>query len=530
MCPLVGGSYPLRKIGRSGRMPSLVVWRTRYRSTIIIMFIFFVMDRRRWWTWRTFLVVLELTLGPGLCFYHTKNGSFTFILPHRKNHPKPKAHDLFWKGKKGRIEDCGRCSSCTRCFCNNSSSVSNAFTPSIQHRRDTTTNNNPTTKLPRISERSVQLEVISYNPLLLMSTGPVLTSEECQHLICTHEKKALLQTSTATTTPNTTEQDEARTVEILLELNYLMAQLTNCPHHEGETECPRYISYHAQSVVSTSDLSSPSNLLPDGLHLDINNGKLFRHITALLYLTDNHSSNDDFVTFGGATTFPFAIPCFCLPNNKTTTSLPLHATTTTTAPTEECTSIESCVRLVKRGIYHTSKLQQVLPPKNSTAQDVDTLLLLESDRTHIEQAATELFLYQQAMTITTTNNMDLSFPFNNTILCQSKSITHGNMGIRMTPQKGRLCIFYSWGDDGRVDPRSFHGGEAIFKNHISKMNATSTDTASTSDTNALLVPEKALLSFFKEIPMTTFQNMHEFMVQVTQSRQWALQQYSKKEK
>jgi hypothetical protein len=187
-------------------------------------------------------VVLELTLGPGLCFYHTKTWSFPFILPRGKNHPKPKA------SKTGGNGDCGRCGSCTQCFCSSSSSIPNAFAfpSSVQHRRDTATTTNLTRKLSRISERSVLLEVLSYNPLFLLSTGPVLTSEECQHLICTHEKKALLQT---TTTPNITEQDEARTVEILLELNHLMANLTNCPHHKGETECPRYISYHTNGLL-----------------------------------------------------------------------------------------------------------------------------------------------------------------------------------------------------------------------------------------------------------------------------------------
>eukprot|EP00956_Cyclotella_meneghiniana_P041622 scaffold232677_cov23-Cyclotella_meneghiniana.AAC.1 len=46
-------------------------------------------------------------------------------------------------------------------------------------------------------------------------------------------------------------------------------------------------------------------LLPDGLHVDTNNGKLFRHVTAILYLTDNVES--DFVV-GAGTTFPLAVP------------------------------------------------------------------------------------------------------------------------------------------------------------------------------------------------------------------------------
>jgi hypothetical protein len=296
-----------------------------------------------------------------------------------------------------------------------------------------------------------------------------------------------------------------------MELNQLIAQLTNCPHHNGETECPRYISYHAQN--STSYLSTPSTLIPDGLHVDINNGKLFRHITVLLYLTDNHSNeDDDFFIFGGATTFPFAIPLVLSKNTTTTT-------------------IESCARLVERGIYHTSKVQELPTTNNIPQQDHDTLLLLEKDRAHIEQVATQLFLSQQVRTssfISNSNNKDLSFLINNTQSHLEKSPTHDIMGIRITPQKGRLCIFYSWGDDGRVDPRSFHGGEAIFKKPLSTNHATSTMARfSTSNTNTKMIPEKALLTFFKEVPITTFQNMQEFRIQVTQSRQWAIQQYSK---
>lgn len=463
------------------------------------------------WTFLV-LVVLELIVvgvarGLGLCLYNSRSWSstFTFIPPHRnyKYYAKPKAHDIVcWNGNQGgNTRDC----------------------PPLHPLDNNNNNNNPSRKVPRMSNRTIPLEIISYKPLLLISTGPVLTSEECQHLIRTHEEK---------------EEDEVRTVEILMELNQLIAQLTNCPHHNGETECPRYISYHAQNTPP--HLSKPSTLLPDGLHIDINNGKLFRHITVLLYLTDNHlNDEDDFFIFGGATTFPFAIPLVLSQNTTTTTSVPsyaTHQTTSTTMPQqEENISIESCARLVERGIYHTSKVQALPTTNNIPQQDDDTLLsllLLEKDRAHIEQVATQLFLSQHEMTssstISNSNHKDLSFRIHNTQSHLENSPTHDTMGIRITPQKGRLCIFYSWDDDGHVDPRSFHGGEAIFKKAFSsKHTSTTMAPFTTSNTNTKTMPDKALLTFFKEVPITTFQNMQEFRIQVGQSRQWAIQQYSK---
>jgi len=38
-----------------------------------------------------------------------------------------------------------------------------------------------------------------------------------------------------------------------------------------------------------------------------------------------------------------------------------------------------------------------------------------------------------------------------------------NIGIRITPEKGKMFIFYSLLDDGRAFPRFFQGGEEIFK-------------------------------------------------------------------
>ena len=118
----------------------------------------------------------------------------------------------------------------------------------------------------------ITLVPLSDAPILLMSSLPLLTPEECdtlrQHF----------------------QQGHSHAGEALLQrVQEQIDDLTGCPSHAGEPLLPRYISYPPQQV---SD-----KLLPDGLHVDTNNGKLFRHVTCLLYLTTNAS---------GATTFPLA--------------------------------------------------------------------------------------------------------------------------------------------------------------------------------------------------------------------------------
>ncbi len=62
---------------------------------------------------------------------------------------------------------------------------------------------------------------------------------------------------------------------------------------------PRYVKYIPKLVDKGLFLDA---LLPDGLHVDTNNGKLFRHITAILYLTTNKDGFiDDYRSDGNLT-------------------------------------------------------------------------------------------------------------------------------------------------------------------------------------------------------------------------------------
>jgi hypothetical protein len=154
--------------------------------------------------------------------------------------------------------------------------------------------------------------------------------------------------------------------------------------------------------------------------VDTNNGKLFRHITALLYLT-NHVN--------GATTFPLV--------------------------GSQGTKLERIAQaMLDCGVTHT------------LAEDTDT----QKSRI-LEQAAHDLY--------------------------DGKS----SVGLRVLPSMGKLCVFCNILQDGKPDPFSLHGGEAGNDEF------------------------KALLTFFKEIPLSTFTSRQEFGQQVEESRQYLINRY-----
>jgi hypothetical protein len=80
------------------------------------------------------------------------------------------------------------------------------------------------------------------------------------------------------------------------------------------------------------------------------------------------------------------------------------------------------------------------------------------------------------------------------------SSSSSSTGIRVLPQAGHVCAFFNLdGETGMPDPMSFHGGEA--------------------DLGQDDVKRKALLVFFKEIPIRDFGTREEFAQLVRLSRQ-----------
>jgi len=241
------------------------------------------------------------------------------------------------------------------------------------------------------------------SPLLLESSSPIVSREECsiliQHFDEQHQTRTGHQTSSA----------EA----ILQNIHNTIAKVTNCPRHDGENE-PRYVRYDTKIKQDIQQLqlnpkSFTDNLLPDGLHVDTNNGKLFRHITAILYLTDN--MDDDGNVIGGGTTFPLAIQQSNDEYNREQSEVLLTSAKT----------------LLLNGIHHT---------KGDDNQDDN------SDGRVLEKAGLHVFC-------------------RDTKQIRQAAEWNGQQGVRVMPIAGKLIYFHNVDDDGLSDAFSFHGGEDL---------------------------------------------------------------------
>eukprot|EP00956_Cyclotella_meneghiniana_P018739 scaffold31512_cov23-Cyclotella_meneghiniana.AAC.1 len=106
------------------------------------------------------------------------------------------------------------------------------------------------------------------NPPLLMlkSSYPIINPRECNLLSRYFEQD--------------TDPEENKAAEAILDrVKEIIDNVTNCQGHAGETQLPRYVRYD-EKCISMDELLSGNfvdELLPDGLHVDTNNGKLFRH-------------------------------------------------------------------------------------------------------------------------------------------------------------------------------------------------------------------------------------------------------------
>ena len=128
---------------------------------------------------------------------------------------------------------------------------------------------------------------ISLYPIILSSSEPILSKKECE---------ILMNNNVDDEVNNGNAEKIKEKEEIMTKVKSIIDKLTNCPSHDGEKP-PRLLKYDSINHKSNVD----SNIIPDGLHVDINNGMLFRHLTTLLYLTDE---DVDANNLGYATTFP----------------------------------------------------------------------------------------------------------------------------------------------------------------------------------------------------------------------------------
>lgn len=148
----------------------------------------------------------------------------------------------------------------------------------------------------------------SSNPLILCSESstPLLNPDECELL-----KTCCLQLESkgrSVADLLSTEDDIINSLPTLKEGSKIMKKLQRklacnvigCQPEDPEAlVVPRFLHY--QSLKDVGQKVSTDLLLEDGLHVDTNNGKFFRHWTILFYL-DNLPEG----VHGGATTFPLS--------------------------------------------------------------------------------------------------------------------------------------------------------------------------------------------------------------------------------
>jgi hypothetical protein len=298
--------------------------------------------------------------------------------------------------------------------------------------------------------------------LLLQSSAPIISNEQCATLIEYFDHI----NAEGDTTLDATQTDNAKS--ILGDVHDIIDKVTNCPKHDGEAKLPRYVRYHPRLIDEEAlfDSKKLKNdvLLPDGCHVDTNNGKLFRHITAILYLTDN---TPDDCSFGGGTTFPLAKPW-----------IGGDAAADTSISLEQVTLHNAATRLLERNVQHT---------KGDTDQSAN------SDGRRLEMAGVDAFNRDHATNDAPLNNVGL--------------------GVRVMPQAGRLIFFHNINDDGMSDATSFHGGEELI--------------SIVTDQQSDIVAErtKNILVFFKEISIKSFSNLDGFTDCAADARRWTKQAY-----
>lgn len=200
----------------------------------------------------------------------------------------------------------------------------------------------------------VTLIPLSKHPMILMSSEPICNEIECQQLIHWFRQKEQLHQE---------EQqwdDDANSSGLLLfqRIQRQIDQLTFCPSYDSEMSYPRYITYEPQQQKQHEEVK----LIPDGLHLDTNNGQLFRHVTVLLYLTTNDIMTTN--QLGGATTFPLAKklnPSYQPDNHKKDDCYPQH----------QILAINAATQLVDANVHYTKYLPSRSTNNNTIISNIN---------------------------------------------------------------------------------------------------------------------------------------------------------------
>ena len=260
------------------------------------------------------------------------------------------------------------------------------------------------------------LQPLSFHPLLFTSAEPILSESQCttlQSWIQANTSQAQKPLDQTLFQRAIEEKEEGALILQSLQktIASLLAEEEGC---ENSHVLPRYLTYTSMATPAstTKELGEYTvhDLLPDGLHVDTNNAKHFRHWTVLLNLECTYDVL-------GATNFPLAMPL----NHDG----------------DEC----ECD-------YDGRFPEQIIAEKLIVEQDVQHTRL---------EGATELELEMGSFV----ENAALD------LMLGSKSGEAAsrvrNMGVRVMPKRGHICTFSGLKGDGYPNPLSFHGGEAMFK-------------------------------------------------------------------
>lgn len=242
---------------------------------------------------------------------------------------------------------------------------------------------------------SLPLKPVSTDPLLLVSTQPVLSPFECHTLSDYFQKQQL----------------GGQGAEVLHSLQDRLDTLICRPPQDCHDRVqPRFLSYQPcnkkQKQKPTDALALQKWLLPDGLHVDTNNGKFFRYLTVLVYLTSSSSA---------ATNFPLGLR---RKNNSGTR--------------DEGKLLEASMTLLQANVKHTRADYNDCRDDESSQGNKDP-------RTLLEQAAWETYINDS-----------------------NAGNAQQDIGIRVLPRQGHITVFASIDPaSGMADPRSWHGPEVL---------------------------------------------------------------------
>lgn len=336
-----------------------------------------------------------------------------------------------------------------------------------------------TTKVDKQScagdQEPITLVPISRNPVILRTSAPILKSrEECDAVAAFFEYMADGAIANSNDELDSSEPDNEllleRGAELFQFVHRTINELVGGSDDDAESVLPRFLTYDPQDPPISGSAPSCDELLPDGLHVDNNNGMHFRYMTVLLYLTSNNA---------GATTFPLATPLHVSCEHVDCKDFTSTSTTFATSATKDMEVLAQ--ELIENGIYHTrghhhGKLRDV-----ETEQSTQTATALDI----IEHTAVDLYQSQNQG--------------------GQRTSSHGR-GLRVLPEAGYACVFLNLDESGCPDPLAFHGGENLLDGWGDGK-------------------QKKLLTFFREVPVQEFKTRDEFVERANERRDVILQRY-----